>query len=266
MNGFRTKIIFIALFFLLGGILLNIAYSQAQNRVKFSSAEDVVIAFYKTGGIVPNFENWIKERDPYKHTPVARRPRVMAEQLNRLRNAYQNYNPSEDHLILRTAVSLEPNEIVNEAGEKTYTLQTKFTAAPEALYFPYDFMEQRISLIPINIEKILMSALSQEKFDFLNENLRQSSQNTMILRLRPKKAETNKPFEIDGVVQWGLSAEIVSAEIWSKRQRLLWEYTAPWYIAPAQQKIQNLYTDRPNKSPEQGSVKSLDKKILKWEN
>jgi len=81
--------------------------------------------------------------------------------------------------------------------------------------------------------------------------------NTMIIRLRPTESDFSKPYMIDGIAQWVMKADIVSLEIWSRQGRLLWEYTAEWYVSPNTKKLNNLFADRPVGSQEKGSVKPL---------
>lgn len=232
---------------------------HAQTRIKFSSTEDVAIAFYKTGKVVPNFESWIKAQPPYNATPWAKREMMMEQEKTRLQLAYKNFDPEEDFLVIRTYASVNPQEKVDEKGEKTHSLSMAFTEAPEALYFPYDFMEQRIVVVPHKIDVIMNSDISLSQYEMIKEAVRTSSTNTLIVRLKPMKADLSRPYKIDGMDQWALTAEVVSMEVWSEQERLLWEYTVPWYVSPNTKKLNNLFKDRPTSSREIGAVKPLFK-------
>ena len=257
MNFSKAKLAFCGAF-LLASLLAGFSIStHAQTRIKFSSTEDVAIAFYKTGNVVPNFESWIKARPPYNETPWARREMMMEQEKSRLQLAYKNFNPEEDFLVVRTSVGLDPQEHTDEKGVKTYTLPITFTEAPEALYFPYDFMNERIVIVPHKLDIIMNGNISSNQYELVKEAVRVSAKNTMIVRLKPIKADLSKPYKIDGMDQWALTAEVVSMEVWSQQGRLLWEYTAPWYVSPNTKKLNNLFEERPTGSNEIGAVKPL---------
>lgn len=236
------------------GLLTVSAY--AQKRLKFSNTEDVAIAFYKTGKVVPNFEKWIKEREPYKITPWAGREEMMAQEKSRLQLAYRNFNPENDYLLIRTFVDVKPVTIKQTEGENTYTLNATFTQAPGALYFPYDFLGDRIIVMPNKIDKFMNSALSTAEFNRITK-AKGTGKATMIARLKATESDMSRPYDIDGLKQWVMKADIVTLEIWNKNSQLLWEYSAPWYISPNVRVLNNLYSEQPVQSPQQGSVKSL---------
>lgn len=230
---------------------------NAQKRLKFSTSEDIAIAFYKTGSVKPNFERWIKERAPYNLTPWARREKMMEQELSRLNLAYRNFKPEEDFLLVRTFVTLSPEQSTDAKGKETYTLPIAFSKAPEALYFPYDFLEERIVVMPHKLDMMMNSQIDKNQYDFIKKGIRNSAKNVMIVRLRTMEADTSRPYEIDGLNQWVLKAEIVSLEIWNRQGSLLWEYTAPWYVSPNTVKLNSLYNGKPASSPEIGAVKPL---------
>lgn len=251
-----TALLLSTMIMLMGGALM----AQAQSRLQFASAEDIAIAFYKTGGHVPNFEKWVTSREPYNLTPAARRPQMLENELVRLQSQYQNFNPRTDHLIIRSLVRLSPlhTPATAENPEDTYSMSIAFANAPEATYFPYDFMEERIIVMPVALDKHFNPSVSANEYRFLEENLRQSAENTLIMRLKPVRADLSQPHMIDGLPQWVMTADIDTLEVWSKQGRLLWEHTSPTYLSPTEAKIQNLYKQRPETTPEIGSIKPLE--------
>lgn len=237
------------------GSVLHSAY--AQQRLKFSSTEDIAIALYKTGKKMPNFESWIKAREPYNLTPWAGREMLLKQEKSRLQLAYRNFNPDEDFLNIRTFVTLFPEEKADAQGKKTYSLPIRFSEAPEALYFPYDFLDQRIVVMPHKIDQLMQADITEAQFNTIKDAIRVSSKNTMIVQLRATEGDLSKPYMIDGLPQWVLKTEIVSLEVWSQQGRLLWEYTAPWYLSPNTKHLNSLFEKRPVGSTEKGSVKPL---------
>lgn len=239
-------------------ILLTSTQTQAQKRQKYSSTEDIAIAFYKTGNVIPNFEKWIKQREPYTLTPWARMEGVYKQELSRLNLAYKNFDPKEDHLLIRTFVRLNPIKETDMEGNETYRLQMTFLRAPEAMYFPYDFLGERIVVMPHKLDLHMNSAITKAEYELISETVPHSAKNTMVVRLLAKEAKTKRPYEIDGMQQWLFTADVVSLEVWSKLGRLLWEYTAPWYVSPNTKKLNNLYDSGPLLNPDAGAIKPLE--------
>ena len=230
---------------------------EAQKRLKYSTTEDIAIAFYKTGGVVPNFDRWIKQREPYTITPWARMDEVYQAEMSRLQLAYKNYKPKDDYLMIRTFVRLDTAKETTEDGENIYKLNTVFLRAPDALYFPYDFLDERIVVMPDKLDVHMNSTITKEQYDYISEAIPHSAKNTMVVRLLAKDSNTKKPYQIDGMQQWVMTADIASLEVWSRQGRLLWEYTAPWYVSPHTKKLNNLFDDGPVMNPDAGEIKPL---------
>ena len=174
-------------FFRLFSLLLLLLPSEtmAQGITKFSTSEDVAIAFYKTGKTIPNFERWIRQSEDYRATAVARKPEKLEKELARLQQKYSSFNPETDFIILRSYVRLIPNKTQDEKGEDQYSMAIEFLNAPDALYFPYDFLGERIAVMPYRLDTIMKPEISFHEFEQIKKNIRLSAKNTMIVRLRP---------------------------------------------------------------------------------
>ena len=253
MNFFKAKFALLCLTLILSGF---VSLAFAQNILKFATSEDIAIAFYKAGNTVPNFERWIKETEPYNLTPWAGRAEMMQQEKSRLQLAYRNFDKDKDFLNIRTFVLLDPKEQTDAKGQKTYGMKMVFSEAPEALYFPYEWLGERIVVMPHKIDKLMTTSLTESQYDLITRALPSSAKNTMIVQLRATEGDVSKPYKIDGLSQWVLKAEVVALEVWSKQGSLLWEYTAPWYVSPRTKKLNNLYNDRPA-AGKKGAVKSL---------
>ena len=234
-------------------ILILFSFSaQAQQDQKASTAEDVAIAFYKLGGITPKFTNWITEIDPYIHTPVARRPMVMEQERERLNKAYQNFRASEDFLIVLTKANLIPTahqeRIKDKEGKqeiiKHYNLEIDFGQNVDLFYIPYEFAGQNFMVVPDKIQSLTHHTLHEFDYNRIRTNTTQKKAVPLILRLKPYDADIEKPYNVDGLDQWALKAEIVSMETWDRKGSLIWEYSAPWYVSPNSKKIKKLYQER----------------------
>lgn len=242
---------------LIAALIIMPASSYAQKRLTFSTTEEIAIAFYKTGGVVPNFERWIKQRDPYINTPWARMEGVYNQELSRLQLAYRNFKPKDDYLLIRTFVRLITEKETDDEGKDIYKLKVVFIKAPDALYFPYDFLDERIMVMPDKLDIHMENIITKQQYDYISEAIPHSAKNTMIVRLLSKKADTKRPYMIDGMQQWLFTADIASLEIWSRQKRLLWEYTADWYISPHTTKLNDLYSKGPATNPDAGAIKPL---------
>ena len=245
------------LFILAFGLLaITAPSSYAQSRSKAFSPEEVAIAYYKSGDVVPNFEKWIKDRDPYKHTAWAKRVKVYEEELARLALAYQQYDPKNDFIIVRTTANLEPKKVLRETNEDLqegeeqydYFLNAKFTSAPDALYFPYDFLKERIILMPYQLTDVMNSPITKQTYDRLFEKRSQRKKLTTIFRLKPDEADFSQPYMIDGLEQWVFKTRIATVEFWSTSGSLVYERSADWYLSPNTVNLRELYEERPTGS------------------
>lgn len=227
---------FFLFFFLFSGGLLSTPTKGfgETGDLKISSTEDVVIAFYKTGGYQPNFEHWIKEREPYRTTAPFLRPEMMEKEMARLKKAYASFNPQEDFLILKANIFVKLlQETDNETTKETTRFLEMSFKAGEAGYFPYRFLDERFAVVPDNLRDYLKLEIPEEQFTYLEQQLENKGEAvTMILQLRPLEADMKAPYQVDGYEQWAFLTRIASISIWNRTGKFLWEYTAPWYMAP----------------------------------
>lgn len=250
----RHKII--TLFLLIFTILGNYSIAHAQKSSSAMNTEEVAIAFYKTGDIIPNFEKWIKKQAPYKDTPWARRTQIYDQEMLRLQSAYQAFDPDKDYLIVKTITNVILSKSEDEEKKPIYSIQARFAEAPEALYFPYDFLGERIIVMPYLIETIMNNTLEKAQYDSIKNKLGRNEKLTTVIRMKPFKADFTQPYLIDGLEQWVFKTKIASIEYWNNDSELIWEYTAPWYISPHILDIKNLYGTRPANS-NKGTVKPV---------
>lgn len=220
-----------------------------------STTEEIVIAFYKTGGAVPNFDKWTKEREPYRTTPLARRPAMLERETVRLKNMYAAFDPRRDFLTIRTDARAHATEQPDPAdpARTTMALNIEFLAG-DADYFPYDFMGERFAVVPKDLSDYMRPHLEKGQYDYLKAVLGNGKPVTFIMQLRPLTADLNAPFNLDGTGggpdakdgkgQWMFLTDIASMSVWNKAGTMLWEYTAPWYITPVRDSLLELHTDK----------------------
>lgn len=224
---------------------------------QFATAEDIAIAFYKTGDLVPNFENWITSQKPYSETAFARRPKIMKEELLRLNTAYENFNPALSQIKIKTSAFVTPHVSDNKDGTKNYSVTIDLDEHKNAVfYLPYVFMGQNIMVIPYKLEVLDSIEISDYTYNHIKSLIKQGEKYPFILRLRPAKSDLTAPHLIDGVDQWAFYTDITTLESWTADGRLIWEYSAPWYVSPKQQEIKDLYDIKPvNDNLGEGAIK-----------
>jgi hypothetical protein len=237
-------------------LTLSLPTHAQQQRLKFSNTEDIAIAFYKTGHVVPNFKSWVTKRAPYNLTPPARRSRVMKAELLRLKTAYKEFNPQKNLLLIRTVVHLTPQIKQNKEGKSIYTLNLQFDKSNDVFYLPYEFLDQNIMVVPQKLQSLKTYQISEFEYNRIKSLPVLKKGHPLVMRLKPRNADFKYPYDVDGLAQWAFTTDIASMEIWNKRQGLIWEYTAPWYLSPHQQKIQTLYDDSSENRSTQGTIKN----------
>ncbi len=235
------------------------ANAQLRDKQKFVTEEDVAIAFFKTGDITPNIQNWIELNEPYKSTPWAKRGLVMEAEQKRLQAKLRDFDISTKDLRLRTVakINLETKQDVNDMGEgiKKYFMNISFLNSPDAFYFPYFYSNENYALMPFGLQQMLREEISIEEYKFFDDLTNPNSKYAFILNLRAREAMTQHPIALDGTEQWVLKTNIASAELWSDKNNLIWEYTAPWYTSPQLKELQDIYDLKSKSSDSIGSVK-----------
>ncbi len=232
-------------FFILCALILVLPITaQAQKSQRAATSEQVALAFYRMGNAVPNWENWIKSTAPYNLTPWAHREKIFKQEQLRLQNAYAKFNPERHFLIVHTKVMMQPNKKIDEDGKESYHLPIKFKSAPEAEFFPYDFLTDRIIIVPYKLKGIMNDEIEKNEYDFLIKNNASGKEFTMVAQLRADEANIEKPLVINKVNNWALYTDIVSMSIWNNDGILLWEHSAPWYVSKTKRDINQLYIKR----------------------
>ncbi len=227
---------------------------NAQEQSKLSNDENVAIFFYKAGGLVPNFDRWIRERPPYKTISPARRNQVFLKEKKRLQKKYQTLNLSKDYISIKTFVRLLPEMLTNKDGKKSYFVKVIFDQGLDVFYFPYIFLEERIAVVPDQLQKHMSAEIESYQYDFISSYATGSSTFPMNIQLRVLQADLSQPYKMDGVEQWVLLTDVVSLDVWNQSNRLLWQYTAPWYISS---ETKDLYSLRDRGGVRSDPIKSI---------
>jgi len=220
----------------------------AQPFEKVAGPQDIVIAFYRTGGHIPNFHKWITEDRLYRTTPLARRKMVYDQEMEKLQNKYMAFNPTEDFLTIKTeakaALSKEVYYDEQEEEKTEFFLDLSFVKAPDATFFPYEFMEDKFAVIPKHLQNHMKLKIPEAQYERIMRFLGENGTADMTFKLKPLEANIKSPVKLAGGHYWTLMTDIASMALWTDSGFLLWEYTAPWYISPTTQLLQDLYIDK----------------------
>jgi len=231
------------LWLLFGFAFLVSSAAHAQVQIKTSNAEDIAIAFYKKGDVIPNFETWIVGKPPYNETPWAMREQVMAQEKLRLVEKYQNFDAEEGLIRIKTDVNVNFHPIADTKNPLLthYVLDITYKNKGEETYYPFPFRDQFITVVPTNIKKFTSTLLSDEEYARISPSVRGISQPTVFMEVKPTITDHEAPHNIDGLDQWIMAGNIVSYLLLDDQNNVVWEKTASWYVAPITKELNTLY-------------------------
>lgn len=204
-------------------IVCSPVIAQAQNeRVRLSTVEDIAIAFYRTGGITPDFKRWIWDRAPFKLAPAALRPRIFKEEMLRIRTAHQTFNKKRDYLTVKLPVDLKPRK-----EDDKYYMGMTLKGLDQAHYMSYQFMKEQIAVFPYGLDLIMDSMITSSLYEQLGMLNQKKNVPFVIIAMEAKEADTSRPYQIDNLQQWIFRTKIQTMTLYTAAGDLLWEYTAP---------------------------------------
>ncbi|HEU4838756.1 MAG TPA: hypothetical protein VFS88_05020 [Micavibrio sp.] len=235
-----SRILFVSLLFLLLHAPTNAA---AQMKVEPSDKEDVAIAFFKTAGINPDFEKWAKGSQEFKTIASARVPEFLYDEKQRLLREWKKYDAQDPIIDVKATIHLEIKTMQDQEGEESYWMYISF-GRDDAVYFPYEYQEYKIAVIPQMIETLMIQPLQKEQYQMILQDMegKRTGDAVIFLQLKPVKAYVHQPYKIDNQDQWALLTDIATMSVKSwKTGSPLWNYSADWYTSPVTQELKDLY-------------------------
>lgn len=229
-----------------------VCYAQIDDSLP-ATPENIALGFYRTAGIVPNLDSWIKKGDLYRNTIPGRRPKIYEGEMQRLQEAYQAFDPSKTVIRIRTSVVLSLHEQNPTPEETVYQLEIQPNSNENMLYFPYEFGAENIAVIPAISRDFLKPMLDDNQYKYVLSLFENDARYYLIMKLRAVDANISRPYEIDGVQRWVFKTSVLSAEVWSSKGKLLWEYTMPGYLAPHHEAVHKLRQQRLDEQKEKNS-------------
>lgn len=239
--SFRLRCKLFLLGLAIGISTIGLSCSVRAADIKMATGEDVAIAFFKTADTTPNFDGWVKNNPDYMVVPPDSVVAYIKKEKQRLLRRWKNYDASEDMLNIRVPIVANLESAPDEAGNQQYTLHLDFYDK-DVTYFPYIFGEYKFAVMPLKLKTMFHQPLSKEQYDTIKRDLSRDNAALLFLALKPVKAHTDQPYDIDGVEQWVLKTDIASMTLKTKNGRTdLWNYNAQWYIPPETGKVLDLY-------------------------
>ena len=183
-----------------------------------TSTRDVFFLFSKLSGRDPQIENRVKATKEYGAAGIADRNKFSGT-ISELQSAYLETKAENAVIVVRTAVNIHIN-----TDTKTLNATLSGIDMPNArIYFPYRWYGADVAVIPDVIEPYMDVPLSQEETeDAAAKN--GSNRATMVVELKPVKADGKTQMNLDGVNQWLLLGHVVGVTYYSQDLQEIWSW------------------------------------------
>jgi hypothetical protein len=209
---------------------------QKRNSLNIDISERVGFAYYTLSGSRPPIDKWVKSSDAYLAASADDRPLIYNNEVNRLKNAFNQYMISDDLIVIRTPVVIDiPQERERRAlFSNSASMPVKFK--PSYMVndsFLIEIAGNWIAVISENLEEhINLELAPDEAKHFIKSTRLHDSINTNRLyiefALRPKSIHPDRPITLNTVLAHPMITEIVSTRLWdnaksTKNEEHLWE-------------------------------------------
>lgn len=216
----------------------------------YTESEKVGFAFCKIADIKPNFSLWGRELERETVLPSKADP----NDDTRLDRGFHNYQPDEDLIHIQMPVTLTTAD-----ADRT---NTKFARAGivkiatlsldklPSFYFPFQVAEISVAMIPQEVESFTRVPLTAEQYINLMNRIGMpkhwsgdiDSKLSIEFLMRPVSVDTKKPVRLQGEDMWMMLAEVATMALWTPdKKKIIWEYTAPWYVTNESKALLDLY-------------------------
>ena len=221
------------LFVFLVSFSANMALS-AEEEAGTTLKERAVFAFFRAAGTAPDYDFWIKSGGQYDAMPEKHRDAYVLDEMLRLGRGYSSYDADED--LLELTMNVIVKYVPGEEGEKPRIIFEFFQV--EEAYIPtfsYPYGEDVVSLIIDRLAAFSNVELNETQNEALLPKIPYEEEYfdaKLVAHVRIKSADTKKPVIADGAKQWLMigDAAYLKCEVASMgRNRMLWDYVAPWY-------------------------------------
>jgi len=184
-----------------------------------TKAQEIYFLFSKLAGRNPDIENMIKSLPGYGAAGIAKRNEY-SKLIANMQADYATLDPKAEIIVIRTGVDVhvEMGKFRGLRAELPNSLMQK-----SAIYFPYSWNGTDIAVIPDMLEPFMDVPLGQkEAMDAATRTM--GNRATMVLELRPVKADGRKPMELDGMNQWLLMTRLVGVTYYNQNLKEIWSW------------------------------------------
>lgn len=225
--------------------LICLSVPARAQSVEVATPEAVAIAFYKVAGLQPNFSAWASDTPLYHDTPVARRPKIQAQEAARLQQAYQAYSPATHLLNVATSavVTLDESPDPENPARLLHHLDWAFTS-DNSDFFPYEYRGMVFALVAQKMDGFQSAAITADQYRYIKERLGNLKRVRLVLHMRGISANGSAPVEVFGEEVWALAASVTGVTLWSADGSLVWEKSASGYVSPQTKSLNDLHQDR----------------------
>lgn len=244
--------------FLMGFFILTVTDGRALALLgegEYSEEEKVGFAFYKLGDIPPNFDMWARNTGSSPGSLPGQKDHNFQNEISRLEYGFHNFRPDEDMVFVRSPVKIvtsdfaSPDPAFSELGIQKLSV-ISMPNMP-ASYLPFQVINTWVAIVPDDYKSFTHLYLTIEQFEALQKSVNAKTwkgdlriEGEIELVLRPVSVDSKKPIKINDQEMWLMRAEVGSMTIWSKdKQKVIWEYSAPWYVTGRSEQLLNLYEE-----------------------
>lgn len=217
----------------------------------YTETEKAGFAFYKLGQIAPDFDSWIKNMPEYKKIVKPReRAMFLSDVKFRLEQGFNTYVPEFGMITVQAPIIIQgmPAREYKNSSERYLRIYLDAAATSAGFYFPFPVGDEWVAMIPRGMESFDNLPVSQAEYDRIIGGPTPAAANgvkkngVMEIIMQPVAVDTSTPMELDGVELWLMDSEVASLTFWTRNKRkLVWEYTAPWYVSDTQRGVHDLY-------------------------
>lgn len=240
----------------LPAILLGILFFPLDSMAKKKKTTDpmserVAFAFYKLGGVMPDFKAWVESRPEFEDVRISDREVYTRNEILSLKQRFASYNLDNELISVKIIADLGVEEIQTYGSfDPSEPRRFRLSANPgggSVLYFPYEMNGQYIAVIANNLEKVLTKDVDESTFEGIQREIEYDARaktGRVLLNflLRPVSADMKQPMFLDGRNQWLMMAEMATFSVATPLEgSVIWDYRAPWYFSKTEKAVGSLY-------------------------
>ncbi|MCK5374859.1 MAG: hypothetical protein KAJ40_06200 [Alphaproteobacteria bacterium] len=214
------------------------ANAQEYLDTKITSKEKAVFAFFRSAGVAPDYEYWIKSSRIYQALSEKKQEEYLIKEMLRLGRGYGLYDLNTDVLELKVPIIVKYHP-VEEEGEKPCLTFRFFQISDKKIpIFDFSFGEDVISLIINQLEIFSDLKLSQEQDEAVRSKIPYEYDEfdaELEIHAQVYKADYKHPIRQEGApTRWLMMGRIaylkcVVDSMYMQQTHILWDYLSPSY-------------------------------------